>query len=105
MQCKLCKKENNSKELSHIIPKFVFKKMVKTSKTGFLREVNSVNKRTQDGIKCEFLCDKCEDLLNNMETIFAKNIFNTMYTNNEFQYNCNDDSILKFCISDRKSVV
>ena len=73
-KCALCLEE---KELldSHIIPAFVFKWIKETSATGFLRMAKNPNLRQQDGPKSKLLCKKCESLLNDYETLFAKNIF------------------------------
>jgi len=72
--CKLCKKEANL-EISHFIPKFIGKWVKKTSITGFLREKNSVNKRSQDLAKDYWLCGDCEDLFSTWETHFANKVF------------------------------
>ncbi len=73
-QCRLCG-EKKKLEVSHIIPKFVFRHQKNTSPTGFIRTTNNPNKATQDGIKLPFLCGDCEDIFSVWETIFANNIF------------------------------
>lgn len=62
-------------ELSHIIPKFVFRYLKKTSPTGNMRSTKNPNKSTQDGLKLAFLCGDCEDLFSAWETKFANEIF------------------------------
>ena len=73
-ECALCKK-NTKLEKSHIIPKFIYKWLKKTSATGHLRFGQNPNRRVQDGFKEYLLCGDCEDLFNEWETEFAANIF------------------------------
>lgn len=73
-KCRLCEKESDL-EISHIIPKFVFKFQKKTSPTGYVRSTENPNRVVQDGIKLRFLCGKCEDLFSKWETKFAGHIF------------------------------
>lgn len=72
--CKLCEKEKYL-ELSHIIPKFIFRHQKKTSPTGNIRSTENPNRVTQDGLKLPFLCGDCEDLFSSWETKFANEIF------------------------------
>ncbi|KQM77901.1 hypothetical protein ASE74_15995 [Pedobacter sp. Leaf216] len=71
--CQLCKKETVL-ELSHLIPKFIFR-WIKETGTGYMRTSDNFNKRIQDGFKDYFLCADCEDLFCEDENYFAKNIF------------------------------
>lgn len=71
--CQLCKKETVL-ELSHLIPKFIFR-WIKETGTGYMRTSDNFNKRIQDGFKEYFLCANCEDLFSSDENYFAKNIF------------------------------
>ncbi|WP_221892346.1 hypothetical protein [Teredinibacter haidensis] len=73
-KCRLCEEEKDL-ELSHIIPKFVFRHLKKTSPTGNIRSTENPNKSTQDGLKIPFLCGDCEDLFSVWETKFANEIF------------------------------
>lgn len=73
--CALCKEENVILEESHIIPKFVFRRIMKKSVTGFMRNAFNPNQRVQDGDKQYLLCGNCEDLFNTCETKFANKIF------------------------------
>lgn len=82
-QCRLCDKEKPL-EISHIVPKFVFRHLKKTSPTGYIRATENPNKPIQDGIKLSFLCGDCEDLFSKWETLFANKIFYP-YQNNESQ--------------------
>ncbi|MCD4692532.1 MAG: hypothetical protein K8R79_06445 [Calditrichales bacterium] len=103
----MCQKDRKLRE-SHIIPAFVFRWIKETSATGYLRFLENINLRVQDGIKKELLCDECEGLLNVFETKFSNEIFYP-YVNKElnqegvaqgkiksFQYS---DWLLKFIIS------
>lgn len=45
--CALCRDNTELKE-SHIIPKFVGKWLKRTSATGYLRNIDNINKRQQD---------------------------------------------------------
>jgi hypothetical protein len=72
--CKLCEEEKNL-ELSHIIPKFVFRHLKKTSPTGHMHSTDNPNKSMQDGLKLPFLCGDCENLFSSWETKFANEIF------------------------------
>lgn len=73
--CALCKKENVILEESHIIPKFVARRIKKRSITGFIRNLFEPNKVMQDSEKEYLLCGDCEDRFGVYETIFANTIF------------------------------
>ena len=77
-QCKLCKKNMELID-SHIIPKFVFNHLKKTSLTGKLRMTQNPDLRVQDGIKLPFLCKDCETLLNQWEKPFCEQIFKPLH--------------------------
>ncbi|WP_202128548.1 hypothetical protein [Paenibacillus dendrobii] len=86
--CKLCG-EKATLEVSHIIPKFVFDYIKKTSATGrFRMPLDNPNIPKQDGDKMKLLCGKCEDLFSKNETHFATNIFHRFQKDNiqEFNY-------------------
>lgn len=96
-KCALCGKETNL-ENSHIIPKFVSKRIVKKSATGFMRNLFSPQRRIQDGSKEYLLCGDCEDRFNIYETVFASKVFNP-YKNGkleDFEYG---DWLSKFIVS------
>jgi hypothetical protein len=86
--CALCNNENCILELSHIIPKFVFRRIVKKSVTGFMRNPFNPDERIQDGDKRYLLCGNCEDLFNVSETLFANKVFHLYKAGilKEFQY-------------------
>lgn len=73
MLCRLCENSSDLCE-SHILPKFVFRWLRKSSLTG-VRDSETPNLRVQDGWKRDFLCVACEALLNKYETPFAKHLF------------------------------
>lgn len=62
--------------LSHIIPKFVFDWLKRTSATGVLRVGYEINRPVQDGFKTRLLCQDCEqDFSSNWETPAAREVF------------------------------
>lgn len=73
--CALCDRKKVELRLSHSIPKFAFDWVKETSSTPFLREINDVNIRHQDGPKQHLLCDTCEGKLSVYEDEFAVNVF------------------------------
>lgn len=96
-KCRLC---GNTCELkdSHIIPKFVYDWMKKTG-TGYIRCINNINKRLQDGFTQELLCHDCEELFSIREKYFNEHIFHK-YLNKQdrgnYKYN---ENCFYFCIS------
>lgn len=96
-KCSLCNKEKKLQK-SHIIPKFVGKKLKSTSGTGFMRGGLDPSKRLQDFIKISLLCKSCEQRFSKLETYFANEIFLPFIEKRvqSFKY---DDRLLKFVIS------
>lgn len=84
-------------QLSHIIPKFVFRMLTKTS-VGKLRGGINPNVPIQDGEKHYLLCKQCEELFSTYETEFATKIFYPFQegTQKRFQY---DEWLQKFIVS------
>ncbi|MFJ5429774.1 hypothetical protein ACIPUP_11475 [Pectobacterium actinidiae] len=80
-KCRLCGKETVL-ELSHILPKFIFKYAKSTSFTGYIRETENPNRIVQDGKKDFLLCKACEILFSGWESYFSKSIFHP-YQNDE----------------------
>lgn len=74
MQCQLCK-SNVKLERSHIIPKFVYRYIKKTSPTGRIRNGDNPNKPREDGDVIPFLCGECEDKFSKIETNFNDFVF------------------------------
>ncbi len=69
--CVLCKKEGDL-QLSHLLPKFVFKHASQRSPTGYLRTTFTPNRRAQDGPKDYLLCADCEQRFSRWEASFSK---------------------------------
>ena len=89
-KCALCRQNDKELQLSHIVPSFVGRKMLKTS-PGLLRSTNEPNKAINDTEKHFMLCHDCEELFSAKERWFANNIFNPFQDNNKkrFEYNEN----------------
>ncbi|AEY65609.1 hypothetical protein [Clostridium sp. BNL1100] len=79
--CALCKKENVFLEESHIIQKFVTRRIKKKSVTGFIRNLFEPNKVIQDSEKEYLLCSKCEGRFGIAETLFANEVFHPFKDN------------------------
>jgi hypothetical protein len=96
--CALCRTPFEPKELSHIVPAFVYRWLKETSVTGFMPYGPSMNRRVQDGIKDYFLCEACEDRFSSYEDVFAKEFFYPFVENNSgrFEYG---ENILRFAAS------
>lgn len=71
--CALCQKEAEL-QLSHIVPKFVFR-WHKTVSPSALRSSENPNIRVQDGLKEYLFCSDCEQLLSGWEDRFARDVF------------------------------
>jgi hypothetical protein len=95
-QCKLCQQEKEL-QVSHIIPKFVYKWM-KESGTGRLRHGRTFNIPTQDGIKTKLLCKECENELGKREKWFRENIFDGFLKRNEEEL-INSSELKYFAVS------
>lgn len=76
--CLLCRK-NPQREISHIFPKFIMKKLKAEGDNGRLRNPANPNCPLQDGPKRLMLCQECEDLLSKFEVHFANKIFHPSY--------------------------
>ena len=72
--CSLCHESKKLKE-SHFIPKFVGKWLKRTSATGYLRNIDNINKRQQDSLKDYLLCNDCELLFSGWEKQFSEKMF------------------------------
>lgn len=96
--CPLCGEKFIPNEESHIVPKFVFKRIMNNSPSRFMRNPNEPNVRLQDGTKMYLLCGKCEDRFSKLETKFANKVFHP-YKNGklkDFEY---DEWLMKFIVS------
>ena len=96
--CALCKRKDVILELSHIIPKFVTRRIINKSVTEFMRNPLEPNQRIQDGDKMYLLCGECEDRFQTSETLFANKVFHPYKNNNQqtFKY---EDWLTYFIIS------
>lgn len=92
-KCKFCQQDDSIKK-SHIIPKFFFDWLIKTSATGAIRSIASPNKREQDGLKVDLLCKGCEEEFSRFENSFKRNIFskiaNYQKQKKEIHFTCDD---------------
>ena len=73
-KCWLCSK-NAVLCNSHVIPKFVFRWLINSGGTPYLRFGGSPNRRIQDGPKHKLYCHSCEQLLSKYETVAKSTIF------------------------------
>lgn len=71
LPCALCDRSDTPRQLSHIIPSFIFKHASVRSPTGFLRTSFTPNRRVQDGPKDYVLCRRCEQIFSSWEHRFA----------------------------------
>lgn len=71
LPCALCGGSRSKRQLSHIIPSFVFKHASVRAPTGFLRNNVTPNRRIQDGPKDYVLCRDCEQRFSKWERSFA----------------------------------
>lgn len=95
-QCALCR-QNKELQLSHIVPHFVGRKMIKTA-PGNIRITNEPNKVAQDIEKHYMLCHDCEELFSAKERWFASNIFNP-WQDHKQQIFVYDENLTYFIIS------
>jgi len=72
--CALCLDHRPLRD-SHIVPKFIFEHLKRTSATGFLRAGTEPNLRAQDGVKVPLLCEQCEQRFSVFERSFAQGLF------------------------------
>lgn len=73
MKCALCGKEAKLMQ-SHIIPKFVYKR-IKSSKNSRFRSLDNIKHVMQDGEKKQMLCHDCEELFSVYEKEFVSQYF------------------------------
>jgi hypothetical protein len=74
MPCVLCGLKPPIEE-SHIVPKFVFKRLKYGSPLDSLRNSENVNKTYQDGWKGDYLCADCEARFSKWEDWFVKAVY------------------------------
>ena len=73
MSCALCKKDTELRK-SHLIPKFVYKRIRLHPKSRF-RSIDNIKVPMQDGEKYTMLCHECEERFSALETFFSKHYF------------------------------
>jgi len=73
-ECKLCKLDKDL-QLSHIVPKSIYKWIKKTSGSGRMRRGSNMNVPVQDGLKFYLLCKECEQLFSPYEKYFMEEVF------------------------------
>jgi hypothetical protein len=78
--CALCRQSDDLRQ-SHIVPRFVWDWLKRSSATGFFRNGSAPNKRQQDGFKERLLCGNCEQLLSGWEKAVAEKIFIPFHEN------------------------
>lgn len=80
LPCALCTETQGKRQLSHIIPSFVFKHASVRASTGFMRNNVTPNRRIQDGPKDYVLCRDCEQRFSRWEHSFA-GVYRNYYSN------------------------
>lgn len=95
--CSLCHESKELKE-SHFIPKFVGKWLKRTSATGYLRNIDNINKRQQDILKDYLLCNDCELLFSGWEKQFSEKMFIPFLDQKNYVIEYKD-WLAKFCTS------
>lgn len=96
-RCKLCLQEKPLKE-SHIISKLFFKALKKRSEDSSFRNLSVPNRRIQDGIKVNLLCNDCEEKFSKFETYYSNRFLNNISDENSC-INTNDDNLRYFLLS------
>ena len=95
--CRLCRVEAGLCE-SHIVPKFVFRHIKRTSATGNIRSSYSPNRKIQDGIKRDYLCTDCEENFSRLETYFSRAFYHPFHDDCSYTVGY-DDRLIRFAVS------
>lgn len=97
--CVLCDK-NPQQEKSHIIPKFIVKRIKAECEGAMLRNGENPNIPRQDGLKRPMFCPACEDMFSVWEKHFSETIYHPFYNRpTEMRQMRNDPKSLKFMAS------
>lgn len=72
--CALCRESNDFRG-SHVVSKFVWDWLKRTSASGYFRTGATPNLREQDGSKAPILCGRCEGVLSVWEKATAERLF------------------------------
>jgi hypothetical protein len=88
--CALCGSKSK-RQLSHLVPKFVFQHASTRPPTGFLRTNVNPNRRNQDGPKEYLLCRDCEQRFSRWERPFSR-LFKSQHEKpaQTFEYGANE---------------
>jgi hypothetical protein len=84
--CILCQKQPPIKN-SHVVPKFVIKRLKNGNPLGTLVHSNDLKQIHQDGWKGDYLCLKCEGLFSVWENWACKNIYDPFLANGDVSTN------------------
>ena len=84
-QCNFCNAKVEKLEISHLIPKFIYKWLKETSTTNRMRSSVNPNKPAQDGYKIPFLCKTCEGNFSKYEKYFAEKVFKPFVDTNNIK--------------------
>lgn len=93
-ECALCKTDNIELRESHIIPKFVYRRMQEFPNSRF-RNLYQIKDIYQDGEKKPMLCNGCEQFFNKFETPYANRILDP-YLKGEDLKELSDDIMNNF---------
>ncbi len=94
--CRLCDCDARLLK-SHILPKFVYRDLLKDSVTGHMRFSGEPNRRAQDGETRRWLCEACEARFSAWERDFCNEIMHP--ANRDETRLTYSSSLLKFCVS------
>lgn len=95
--CALCRQECILKK-SHIVPKFVFKKIMNSSPIRGMRNLDEPNLRKEDGYTKHLLCEDCEGRFSKLEDKFVREVFRPYNDGelNNFKY---EEWLIRFIVS------
>lgn len=95
--CAFCERATSLRN-SHVVPRFVWDWLKRTSATGYLRQGTNVDKRQQDGWKERLLCTDCEQLFGLWEKRTSELVFIPLHDQDASILNY-DEWMGKFCAS------
>lgn len=95
-RCRLCGLDGDIQK-SHIMPKFIAKRLKDRTATGFFVNAMRPSKRVQDFPKYDLLCRNCEERFSKFETYFANNVYDQF--NKEQPHGEYDNRLEKFVVS------
>jgi hypothetical protein len=95
--CRLCRKISPL-QVSHIIPKFVFRWQKNTAPTQYIRDTRYPNRRLQDGPTERWLCADCEGRFSVWEKLFSEVVFHPFIKRRQRSI-LYGEWLAKFCVS------